>query len=181
MSQFFPHSNYAETQPASKAILTTHVLYRGFEMGTVLGTAYGPISYLLSSSVRARNARSILAATTRSVATGGLVGTAALLVALPLRMKGREDIEWRDRSWRLLENKGQIEVDNWALSGTALGLMSLAVTPSRRPIVRGWRLVVGRAGLGGNLGILGYMAFRHGYHRGAWKDDDLKSFFPIND
>lgn len=32
-----------------------------------------------------------------------------MAVAVPARMWGREEIEWQDRSWRLLENKGQVE------------------------------------------------------------------------
>ena len=36
-------------------------------------------------------------------------------------MFGRENIEWKDRAWRLLENKYQMEVDDFALLGTAVG------------------------------------------------------------
>lgn len=178
MSQFFPHTPYAEDQPLGKLILTSHVLYRGLQSGAIVGNIIGPVSYLFSARVRARNAKSILAVTTRSVATGSFVGTALMIVALPMRMKGMEDIEWKDRSWRLLENKGQMEVDSWSLTGMGFGLGSLAVVPTRSRAVRGWRLVLGRAGLGGNIGILGYMMYRYGFHKGKWKEDDLLTIIP---
>jgi hypothetical protein len=37
-------------------------------------------------------------------------------VGLVGRMWGREDIEWKDRSWRLMENKGQLETEYDILS-----------------------------------------------------------------
>ena len=58
-----------------------------------------------------------------------------MAVALPGRMWGREDIEWRDRSWRLLENKGQKEVDAWGVLGAGVG--AVVGTVGTRGVVEG--------------------------------------------
>jgi hypothetical protein len=41
MSRFFPHAAYAEDQPLAKTILTTHVLTRAFQAGSLGGTGVG--------------------------------------------------------------------------------------------------------------------------------------------
>ena len=86
-----------------------------------------------------------------------------------MRMWGREDIEWRDRAWRLLENKGQVEVDDWGVVGMALGGLGLLV---RRGGARGvsWRMGVGGLGMGSSVGVLGYMIWRHGINGGKWEE-----------
>lgn len=75
-------------------------------------------------------------------------------------MFGREDIEWRDRAWRLLVNPGQNRVDEgWVMGGLAgLGL----------GFARGARGLglVGAGGLGTAVGIAGIMGFG-----GAKKED----------
>ncbi len=75
-------------------------------------------------------------------------------------MFGRQNIEWEDRSWRLLKNKGQIEVDSWTLIGGTIGAMlsarrgQIALSLSRR--------VVSGLGIGTVGGNLGYMGWRYG-------------------
>lgn len=92
-----------------------------------------------------------------------------MIPATIAQMWGREEIEWQDRSWRLLENKGQMEVDDWSLIGTVLGTaMSLRAQHSSRSA---WR-VAGGAGIGSMIGVGGYMIWRHGIHRGQWADDE---------
>ncbi len=53
----------------------------------------------------------------RSAGVGSLWGIGFLAVGLVGRMWGRTEIEWQDRSWRLLENRGQVETDDWTLGG----------------------------------------------------------------
>ncbi|CAH0029296.1 unnamed protein product [Clonostachys rhizophaga] len=66
-------------------------------------------------------------------------------------MYGREEIEWRDRSWRLLENEGQLETDDWTYAGMVAGPAVLAATK------------------GGALGgMLGYMTWRYGINGGKF-------------
>ena len=107
----------------------------------------------------------------RSAGVGTIVGLGLMSVALPLRMRDQEDIQWRDRSWRLLENKGQVEVDDWTYPGMALGLVSAATA---RGGGLGWRGAVGRVGLGGMLGTLGYMGWRYGV-KGGKREGDTKA------
>lgn len=85
-----------------------------------------------------------------------------MAVALPIRMWGREDIEWKDRAWRLLENRGQVEVDNWGAVGAAVGVL----------LARGssWRMRLGGLGIGSTVGVVGYMVWRHGVKGGKWEE-----------
>jgi hypothetical protein len=84
-------------------------------------------------------------------------------------MFGREDIEWKDRSWRLLNNKGQIEVDNWILIGGAIGAMLSA--RRGRTVLSLSRRVVSGLGIGTVGGTLGYMGWRYGVNGGKWPED----------
>jgi len=86
-----------------------------------------------------------------------------LSVGLYQTMAGREDIEWADRSWRLLANKGQVEVDDFSLLGAVGG----ALAGVRIMNGAAWRGVVGGAGLGSCVGVLGYMGWRHGWNGGV--------------
>jgi hypothetical protein len=83
-------------------------------------------------------------------------------------MWGREDIEWQERSWRLLANKGQVECDDWTYSGMAIGLLGGL---SQRGL--GWRGVVGGVGAGSVLGMVGYMGWRYGVKGGKFDEEKL--------
>lgn len=173
MSQFWPHTPYADDQPHSTAILTTHVLYRGFQTGAIVGPVVAAArSYALPFIFRTASLAAptpLLPTLLRAAGTGGAWGVGALAVTLPVRMWGREDIEWRDRAWRLLENKGQVEVDDWGLVGTALGGLGLL---AGRAGARGlsWRMAVGGLGMGSSAGVVGYMVWRHGINGGEWEE-----------
>jgi len=82
-------------------------------------------------------------------------------------MWGREEIEWQDRSWRLLHNQGQVECDDWTYGGMALGLAAVAARG------RGLELksVVGVVGSGSILGMLGYLGWRYGVRGGKFDDE----------
>lgn len=83
-------------------------------------------------------------------------------------MWGREEIEWQDRSWRLLENKGQVEVDGFSAVGAVVGAGMTVVGKGVRGV--GWRMAIGGAGLGGTLGVVGYMGWRYGVKGGKWQE-----------
>ncbi len=97
---------------------------------------------------------------------GSLVGTGLLSTVLAARMWDKEPIEWADRSWRLLENKGQVEVDDWGYSGAILGATAATLAKSNM----GWRGILGGTGLGSLIGVGGYMVYRHGINGGKWQD-----------
>ncbi|KAK9235389.1 hypothetical protein V1525DRAFT_410167 [Lipomyces kononenkoae] len=151
MSRFFPHTAYAEDQPLYHTVLTAHVLYRGFQAGAVAGTVIGVVTLFVKSSKLPA-----WLALQRSAGVGSLFGIGAMMVALPLRMFDKTEIEWKDRSWRLLENQGQLAVDDWSLPGTAL-LPIFMYLQNREGAQLGWRIAMGRAGIGSMAGIAGYL------------------------
>ncbi len=175
MSRFFPHPPYAEDQPLGRTILTTHVLTRGATTGTLVALAVlagrRTVGWLRSAPVPAPSAAHVL----RSAGTGALWGVGFLGLALVGRMWGREDIEWRDRSWRLLENQGQLETDDWTYGGAVVGLVGAAVGARRGGAAAAaaaasltGRELLGAAGVGTAVGTVGYMAWRYGVHRGKF-------------
>lgn len=69
-------------------------------------------------------------------------------------MWGREDIEWQDRSWRLMSNSSQLKVDDWTYSGILTAVVAAGAI--RRLSGVGPRGVIGVAGLGSVVGTVGY-------------------------
>lgn len=91
-----------------------------------------------------------------------------MAVMLPGYMRGKKTVEWQDRSWRLLANEGQVEVDSWSLGGAAVGVTALLQRRWRDGGVGrvAWKHVVGRAGVGSMVGVVGYMGWRYGVMKG---------------
>ncbi|KAJ7599266.1 hypothetical protein C8J56DRAFT_916259 [Mycena floridula] len=148
MSSFFPHSEYAEDQPLARTILTSHVLYRGAQSGALIGSFMGAARHFIKRPVQPFTTTLL-----RSTGIGTLVGTGFLTLALAGRMYDKTEIEWSDRSWRLLENKRQVEVDDWSLLGTMAGAGAASFRAGRL----GFRGVLGGASLGSLLGVAGFM------------------------
>ena len=177
MNHLFPHAQYAEDQPYSKTILTYHVLFRGWQSGALVGLG---ISGVRAFSKRRRTKPTLpsaiprstpLSSTLRSTGYASLVGFGLMVPGLAARMWGREEIEWQDRSWRLLHNPGQVEVDDWSTAGAVVG----AVAGLRSPgVLQSGRVsalrVTGAAGVGTCVGIVGYMVWRYGVHGGKWPE-----------
>ena len=164
MSRFFPHTDYAEDQPLAKTLLTYHVLCRGWQSGAVIGLGIASARSLLP---RKAFAPAVLLQT----GYGALIGTALMIPGLPLYMTGKSEIEWKDRSWRLLENEGQKEVDDWSSVGLVGGALVAARSPAARQagklsLVR----LAGGAAVGDLVGVVGYMVWRYGIHGGKWPE-----------
>lgn len=161
MSTYFPHAPYAEDQPLAHTVLYTHVITRTVTFNTILATGITTARHLIPY---------FRPKVPLPFTTGLLLSCSrATLIALPLgalmtagRMWGREEIEWQDRSWRLLENLGQMETDGWTYSSMAVGAAVGAVK------VGGWKGAVGGAGLGSFAGMVGYMAWRYGVNGGKF-------------
>lgn len=99
----------------------------------------------------------------RATGTSAVITTGLMGLALVGRMWGREEIEWQDRSWRLLENRGQVEVDAFSLAGMGVGLG----TAGYRVFWNGWRgvgwkMASGLVGTGAGAGVLGYVVWKYG-------------------
>jgi len=151
MDRFFPHPDYAEDQPYSRTILTTHVLHRGANFGAALGALYGGARFGFSAHAR----KSPLAASiVRGAGVGAVAITGLAAVVLSQRMYGRQEVEWQDRSWRLLENKPQNRIDEWSASGALVGGVLGGVKKGL-----GWRGATGSAGIGSVVGIACWAAY----------------------
>ena len=162
LPQLFKHPDYAEDQPSAHTILTIHCLHRGFTSGTIIGLA-SPFARTAFTTILRRPSPALpLLWTARllsSAAIGSLGGTAVTGVGMVARMWGRDEIEWQDRSWRILANKTQNREDDWSAGGIIIGAMALAFA-TRRGV--GVGLPLGRASLGGAavgslLGTVGHV------------------------
>ena len=171
MSHLWPHPRYAGDQPYAHAILTTHVLFRGFETGAFIGPIIGTARHFLL------HRRTPFPSTTppfiitllRSTGIGAVITMGVVTVGLVARMWGREEIEWKDRSWRLLEDKGQMELDRWSVAGMGAGAVIMAASGHTKEV--GLRGQVGSCGVGATVGVLSYMVWRYGVKGGHWADE----------
>ncbi|KAG8631219.1 hypothetical protein KVT40_000359 [Elsinoe batatas] len=171
-----PHPSFAETQPLPHTILTTHVLHRGFQSGALLALPFASAEYIYRRRQSPLSARALPSTTTlsslilRRAGVGAVIGTGFMVPGLFMRMVGREEIEWRDRSWRLLENEGQMEVDGWSCLGM-IGMGGLVGMGAGRGAVRGWQGVVGVVAVGNLVGVGGYLVSRYGLRGGEGSKD----------
>lgn len=150
----------------SHTILTSHVLYRGFQTGAVLGHSLKLARSLFTKSGKL-SGEPILASTLRSAGIGAVAGTALMVPGLYMRMRGREEIEWKDRSWRLLEHEGQKAVDDCSIVGTAVGSVVGARQLVSHEAARVKALkVIGGAGVGSIAGVVVYLGWYYGVMRG---------------
>jgi len=162
MSRFFPHTDYAEDQPMSHTVLATHVLYRGFQAGAIVGQSLELARSLFTRRVLLPN-ETMLASTLRSTGVGALTGTALMIPAVYMRMHGREEIEWKDRSWRLLESKSQMAVDDCSGIGTAVGaLFGARQIVSHQSTRTKMFKAAGGAGVGSIAGVIVYLGWWYG-------------------
>ncbi|KAM5464061.1 hypothetical protein MauCBS54593_007240 [Microsporum audouinii] len=182
MDKLFPHPEYSEDQPQSKTILTIHVLRAGLTAGSTLSVLSATLTTLYkepSAFLSSQHGNRLLIHASR----GGLAGFMVSGVMLTAKMWGKEDIEWKDRSWRLLENKGQCEADRWIAAGGligGLGMMMLGkgrtaaatVTAAidKRPtlVVKPLDAIMGGISLGTASGAAGCIAWRKGVHGGKY-------------
>lgn len=76
------------------------------------------------------------------------------------RMWGKDEIEWKDRSWRLMENRSQRETDNWLIGGSVAGV-STALLMARRgrlPLALStFNTTMGGAAIGSFAGMAGFI------------------------
>lgn len=164
MSRLFPHTSFVEDQPLSKTLLSTHVLYRGFQTGAILSPAFTFPRYYLSKSPKPP----LLPLLLKNSGRGALIGTGVLTFGLVGRLWGKTEIEWKDRAWRLLENEWQMEVDDFSVVGSlvGVGVGLVGMRRGRVPVGRG--MVLGSAAVGNVVGVGAYMIWRHGVKGGKF-------------
>ncbi|KAL8410035.1 hypothetical protein RB594_008216 [Gaeumannomyces avenae] len=179
MSRLFPHADYAEDQPLHRTILATHVAARAATTGTLAGAAVLGARALLPKRAATPTTKTAATAPTAAAlrllrASGSGVAWATALAGLYLgaSMARWEPIESQDRAWRLMENQGQLETDDWTVAGTAAGVVAATAVASSgggfRAGVRllGWRGLLGAAGSGSVIGMVGYLGWRYGIKKG---------------
>lgn len=166
MSRYWPHTPYAEDQPLAKTILTTHVQLRALTTGALLSSTYTTLRQAIPRYRQPGFAQRLVL----SAGRGGLWIQPLMAVALVGRMWGRDDIEWRDRSWRLLENQGQVEVDDWITVGMILAPAAWTASGAGRGLTGArWLLALtGTSALGSVGGMAGYMVWRYGVNGGKF-------------
>lgn len=98
------------------------------------------------------------------------------MIILPLKMGGKEEIQWKDYSWRILENRGQVLLDDWCVSGLVGGVVMgfLAKRRHEHEQEQGdgaegsegkaplWQWLLAGAGLGSLGGVVGFLVVRAG-------------------
>ncbi|KAI0969710.1 hypothetical protein F4678DRAFT_437972 [Xylaria arbuscula] len=168
MSRYFPHPLYAEEQPLARTILTTHVETRAVTTGAIIGTGIFGAREALRRVRKTAAPNPITVPRSQlylRIAGQSVIWTVGIVsIGLIGRMWGREEIEWKDRSWRLMESNGQLETDDWTYGGMLAGLAATALL--KRPV--GWVPVLGSVGTGSVAGMLGYMSWRYGLHGGKF-------------
>jgi hypothetical protein len=146
MTSLFPHPVHAEDQPYARSILYLHVI-----RASAMSFSFFALARFPASLIAARYSKTpidysvILARTLKTTGRGLVLGTVVGAVMTWGRMRGREEIEWKDRSWRVLENNGEVQTD-WVALGSASGGAVAALMAARRGRIR---MPVGGAVLGG--------------------------------
>ncbi|KAF2130852.1 hypothetical protein P153DRAFT_287857 [Dothidotthia symphoricarpi CBS 119687] len=155
MTSLFPHTPYAEDQPYAHSILYLHVMRASAMSFTFVSLAGVPISVLASRYRQTSIDPKMLLSRTlkisgRSLVLGTMVGAAMTWG----QMMGREDIEWKDRSWRILENKGEVDTDWVTIGGAGAGVVAASLGARRGKVPAGvGNAVLGGTGIGMSIGV----------------------------
>jgi hypothetical protein len=135
MDSLFEHGSYAEGQANAHAILYLHVM-RAFSMSF----SFVSLFRIPVSLARARYSKTpidmskLIARTLQSSGRAFALGTTVGVLATWGRMRGREEIEWQDRAWRILENKGEVQTDWATMGGISAGAVAGVVAARRGAI-----------------------------------------------
>ncbi len=155
MTSLFPHPTYAEDQPSARVILYLHVMRASSMVFPFVSLFYLPVALIRARRSPMPYPSSALLADTLKISGRSLViGAIAGIGMTWSRMRGKEEIEWKDRSWRILENKGELQTDWAALSGAGVGAAAAAMAARRGAIpMSTGNALLGGAGLGMATGV----------------------------
>ncbi|KAH7074941.1 hypothetical protein BKA63DRAFT_514030 [Paraphoma chrysanthemicola] len=155
MTSLFPHTAYAEDQPNGHAILYLHVMRASAMSFSFISFFRFPVS-LLNARYRKLpiDMRAITARTLQSSGHALVIGSVAGALMTWGRMRGKEEIEYQDRAWRILENKGEGKTD-WAVMGGAGAGAIAGLLAARRGVipVSVGSAVLGGMGAGASIGV----------------------------
>ncbi|KAG9185163.1 hypothetical protein G6011_07707 [Alternaria panax] len=155
MTSLFPHPQYAKDQPYASSILYLHVMRASAMSFSFFSLLHFPFFIIAARSCKIPvQYNMILSRTLKAAGRGLVLGTAAGAFMTWGRMRDREEIEWKNRSWRILENNGEVKTD-WITLGAAGGGAVATMFAARRgslPLSMG-RAVLGGAGVGMTSGV----------------------------
>jgi hypothetical protein len=70
------------------------------------------------------------------------------------RMRGREEIQWQDRAWRILQNEGEVKTDWVTIGGAGAGAVAGLVAARRGAVPASvGNAMLGGAGAGAAIGV----------------------------
>lgn len=155
MTSLFPHPVYAEDQPNAHAILYLHVMRASAMSFSFASLMRFPASLILSSYRKQPiDFNTLFARTLHTSGRSLLLGVSAGALMTWGRMRGREGVEWKDRSWRILENKGEVKTDWVTLGGAGAGAVAAVLAARRgRLDVSAGKAVLGGTGIGMASGV----------------------------
>ncbi|KAH7399008.1 hypothetical protein DE146DRAFT_514925 [Phaeosphaeria sp. MPI-PUGE-AT-0046c] len=155
MDSIFAQAAYAEDQTNAHSILYLHVMRASAMSFTFLSLVQFPFD-----AARARyqqtpaDLTTLLTRTFRSSGRAFVIGTAAGALATWGRMRGMAEVEWQDRAWRILNNKGEMQTDWTTAGGLGAGAV-VGVAAARRGALAlsTGNAILGGAGVGSSIGI----------------------------
>jgi hypothetical protein len=135
MDALFRQAPYAEDQTDAHSILYLHVVRASTMSFAFISLLRFPISI-----VRARYSKipvmmsALTSKILRSSGRAGALGAAVGALATWGRMRGREEIEWQDRAWRIIGNKGENQTDWATMGGVGAGAVA-GIVAARRGVI----------------------------------------------
>lgn len=155
LERIFKQAEYPEDQEHAHAVLISHVVHRGINLGALLGLGRVGISELSAWNYGTANEIPAL----RSVARASLWTSGVITVMLMSKLQSKEYIEWQDRSWRLLGHETQRRVDYWSIGGAGIGAIAGLLKPNPKNaslFARGF----GGGALGSLAGVVALEAYK---------------------
>jgi hypothetical protein len=135
MDSLFRQAPYAEDQTNAHSILYLHVIRASTMSFAFISLFQFPISLVRARYTKATINMSALAARTlQSSGRAGALGVAVGVLATWGRMRGKEVIEWQDRAWRILGNRGENQTDWVTMGGVSAGAVA-SVVAARRGVI----------------------------------------------
>jgi hypothetical protein len=96
----FPKAEYTEDQKNAHEILYFHGIEKGIQAGSIVGFGLGGLTGLIRK-------QPIMATAIRGSGIGLVFGSLLVPAMIFGKMKDKEQIEFQDRAWRLLQSNSQ--------------------------------------------------------------------------
>jgi hypothetical protein len=154
MDSLFQETSYAEDQKNAHSILYLHVMRASSMSFTFISLLRFPLSLVVARyNRRPIDMPKLVARILQSSGWAFALGTAVGALATWGRMRGREEMEWQDRAWRILENKGENQTDWVTMGGVGAGTVAGVLAARRGAIPASvGNAMLGGAGVGSSIG-----------------------------